>query len=72
MDSLGGILKRHENSNTKFSLLHKFFRLRLGTMWDEMHFVNIGKGGLNPVLNSDFHRVLQESIYSFLLYPQSL
>lgn len=56
VDTLGGILKRHENSNTKFFLLHKFFRLRLGiksvltgTMWDEMHFVNIGKGGLNPV-----------------------
>lgn len=30
VDTLGGILKRHENNNTKFSLLYKFFRLRLG------------------------------------------
>lgn len=42
------------NSNTKFSLFHKLPRLRFdvdnvltGTIWDEMHFVNIGEIGLN-------------------------
>lgn len=52
---LGVIIKRHENSNAKFSLRHKSSGLKLcidnilATIWDEMHFINIGKTGLNPV-----------------------
>lgn len=48
LDSLREIIKRHENSSAKFSLLYKFSRLRVGmghdltgTIWDEMHFINI-------------------------------
>lgn len=52
---LAVIIKRHENSNTTFSLRHKSSGLKLcidnilATIWDEMHFINIGKTGLNPV-----------------------
>lgn len=56
LDSLGGVRKRHGNNNTQFSLLHKFSKLRLcidnvltSTIWDEMHFISIGKTDLNPV-----------------------